>query len=254
MSNKVKKILALVLVAILGVNLAACSDQKKKAAATTPSAQTILTKAQNTNLKNMKATWKQTSPSGQILQKASAKYSKKPLVVYANFTTNSNHYKMWIENKTNYIQMQGTDTNKWFKTKLTKASSYAQLTDDLAKSTLLTLSTSNANLFKTKQTKKGYEVYYHGNNKKLWNEIIQNSPVTSVIGVDLNKAKPKKINIKIRTNKDYTLKSVSIGADYTDGSKDKKLSMKINDINKLKKLEVPASIKKNAVNLGNMAK
>lgn len=30
MSNKVKKILSLVLVAILGVNLAACSNQKRK--------------------------------------------------------------------------------------------------------------------------------------------------------------------------------------------------------------------------------
>ena len=78
----------------------------------------------------MHTTWNETE-NGQTIQKAEAQYVKDPTVIYANVATASNHYKMWIEGKNNYIQMKGTSSSHWFKTKLGKSSSYAVLTDSL---------------------------------------------------------------------------------------------------------------------------
>lgn len=198
----------------------------------------------------MHASWMQTNASGKTLQKAEAKFNKKPLVVYANFTTNSNHYTMWIDHKNSYIQSQGTATNRWFKTKPGKTSSYAELTDSLAKSALMNFSSQSAKLFKVKKTANGYFLTYSGKNSKLWKEIIQNTMITSVIGIDQNTLKNGTIKMQIATDAKYNLTQLNVDAEYHESSNIRHLKMNIDQINKLPEMKIPNHIIKSAVNLG----
>ncbi|TSO25726.1 hypothetical protein [Lactobacillus sp. LL6] len=248
MKRKFKLFTELFLGLILILILSACSTSKSKTSAL-PKAQTILSTAQNTNLNSLQATWAQTNSNKQTEQKALVKYTKKPLIMYVDFSTPSNRYKMWINNKTNYIQMHGTATNKWFKTKLTDASSYSQLADSIAKNALLNFDDSTAKLFKVKKTTSGYSLTYKGSNKEIWNIIKQNSSLTSTIGVDFSSAKPINSTITINTDKNYKLTNLAVSAKYKIQNKIKTLSMNVDKINKLGKLKVPSSITKNAVNL-----
>ena len=248
MKKNFKLFVGILLGLILTVTLSACSTSKSKTASL-PSAKTILSGAQNTDLNTLQATWTQTNSKDKIEQKAQVKYNKKPLVMYADFTTPSNHYKMWINNKTNYIQMKGTATNKWFKTKLTDASTYGQLADSFAKNSLLNFDDSTAKLFKVKKTINGYSLTYQGSSKEIWNVIKQSSSLTSTIGIDFSNVKPINNEVTINTDKDYKLTSLAVIAKYKAQKDTKALSMKIDDINKLGKLEVPSSVTKNAVSL-----
>lgn len=250
--TKVFSLITTILLAIL--TLTACSNKKSTTTqSSTPSAKTILAKTQTTKFSSLHATWLQTDKNNQTLQKAEASYQKKPLIIYADFTTNSNHYKMWINSKHNYVQMQGTSSKRWFKTKLGKASSYAQLTDDLAQSTLMTFSSNSAKLFKVKKAANGYTLTYSGKNKTLWSEIIKNSMITSVIGIDTNKVKPGKVNVKIETDKNYSLTGLTIDAAYKENNSEKHLKMVIDKINQVSKMQIPSSVTKSAVDLGSLS-
>lgn len=241
------------LLVILGLTLSACSSNNNKSAESLPSAQTILNDAEKTNLKTMRATWQQTNSSGKTLQKATAQYNKKPLVVYANFTTTANHYKMWISGKNNYVQMQGTSTDKWFKTKLSKTSSYAALTDSLAQSALASFNSKSLKKFKVAKTDNGYAISYKGSNKTIWNQLIQNGMITSVIGIDTDSIKPGKVNIMINTDKNYNLTKLSSTVGYKENNSTKNIAVTIDQINQLKNLKVPNKVVKSAVDLGSVS-
>lgn len=247
-----KKFLAFALTGVAVLSLAACSNNSNSAnKENLPSAKKVLTGAQNTKLNSMTANWLQTNAAGKETQKATAQYQKKPVVIHADFSTEGSHYKMWIDGKYNYIQSKGTATNKWFKTKISSSSSYAQLTADLAQSAILSLSSSSANLFKVSKTNNGYLLSYSGNNKKIWKSIIQDSMITSVIGIDPNNVEPDKTTIKINTDSKYNLTKVDIDAGYKDDGTSKHLKLNIDDINKSSKLKVPDSVIKSAVKLSN---
>lgn len=243
--------LAFLLTLILAVSLTACSQQKASPQKPhLPSAKTVLVKAEDTKFNTMHCTWLQTNAKGRILQKAEVKYNHRPLVVFANFTTNANHYQMWIKGKNNYVQMQGTATKHWFKTKLSKTSSYVQLTGDLAEAALISFS-KNAKLFKvTRGTKKGYTLTYQGRNKQMWKDMNQGSMISSIIGIDMDDAKPRTIKVIFKTDKNYHLTNAQIDAAYRDENSLKHLKMNINEINTLGKLKVPAVVTKNAVAIG----
>lgn len=245
--KKTKLLFTSFLALIIGLSLSACSTQKEKTSL--PSAKTILAGAQDTTLKNLAANWQQTDANNKTTQSAKIKYSSKPLVMHADITTNSNHYKMWIDNKTNYIQMRGTASDKWFKTKFTDSSSYAQLADSIAKNALLNLDDSTAKQFKVKKASSGYKLTYNGNSAKIWNSIKQSSSITSMIGIDFSKAKLTNINIEINTDKNYKLTGLNVLAKYKENKKNKTFKMTISQINKLGKLKVPTSVSKNAINL-----
>lgn len=252
MRKILKNTAAIFFTVLFVLTLAACSNNKKSSQPKEklPSATTILNGAQNTKFKSMTATWTQTDDKGDALQRAKAQYQKKPLVVFADFSTESNHYKMWIDGKHNYMQMQGTATNKWFKTKVTKASSYAQLTADLAQSALLSFSQNSAKLFKVKKIDNGYLLAYSGNNKKIWKSVTQNSMITSVIGIDLDNVKPYNTEVKISTDKKYNLTKTTIDAAYKDDGQVKHLKLNIDGINKNSNLKIPNAVTKSAVELG----
>lgn len=246
--KKLKLLFTGVLAVILTLSLTACSSQKTTKN-TLPSAKTILAGAQNTNLKSLTASWQQKNEKNETTQSAKIKYNSNPLVMQANIITNSNHYQMWINNKTNYIQMSGTASDKWFKTKLSDSSNYAQLADSIAKNALLNLDESTAKQFKVKKTNSGYSLTYNGNSAKIWKSIKQSSSITSMIGIDFSNAKSSNMDIKINTDKNYKLTSLSVFAKYKEEGKTKTFNMAISQINKLGKLKVPASVTKNAVNL-----
>lgn len=245
--KKIKIFLTSFLAIILITSLSACST--KKTEAKLPSAKTILTGAQSTNLNNLVATWTQKNSTGKTTQTAKVKYNKKPLIMQVHVTNNSNHYKMWINNKTNYIQMSGTASNKWFKTKSSDNSNYAQLADSIAKNALLNLDDSTAKLFKVKKTNSGYNLTYNGNSKKLWQSIQQSSSITSMIGIDFLNAKVDNIKIQINTNQNYKLTNLTIFAKYKENKKIKTFNMTLDKINKLSNLKIPTSVTKDAVNL-----
>ena len=249
---KKKSLFSLLFLALLTIFVSACSKnsvQKNNL----PSPQVILSKAQNTKFKSLHATWLQTATSGQTLQKAEARFQKKPLTIFAYFTTNSNHYKMWMNDKQNYVQMQGTASNHWSKTKMGKASSYAQLTDQLAQSALMTFSSNSAKLFKVRRSSNGYQLTYTGNNKKIFNEIIQNTMITSVIGIDTNNIKPVKMVISLNTNQKYDLNKLNIDVTYKEKKAPKHIKMIINQINGLPKMQIPSNVTKSAVDLGSLS-
>lgn len=236
------------LIPLLGLLLlSACSkkaEQKPKIAL--PSAQSILVKTSKTNFKTMHAIWQQTNSSGQVLQKTTAKYSKSPLVLYANFTTDSNHYQLWIKGKHSYVKMEGTASEKWFKTSLSKSSSYSNLTGDAAKIALMSF-TSDAKLFKVAKNNKGYRLTYNGNSQKIWQDISDNQVITSVIGLDLNEVKPKSSKITIDTDSKSNLTSLKIDSKYSESGQIKHLQFTADQINQLPPLSVPKKVLASAV-------
>lgn len=248
MKFKNKNIL-LVLVGMLAVFLAGCSVQTSKKTNTLPSAKSILTKAQKDTYKSMHASWVE-ADSAKILQKADLKYTTNPTVVYADVAAASNHYKMWIQGKTSYIQMKGTSSSHWFKTK-SKDNDYSSLIKTLNGS-LLTPFVNLGKQFKVKRNGNGYVLQYQGNNKKIWNAIVSDSGVTSLIGIDIDDVKPIEDNIQIKVDGDYHLTGAKIAASYRDDGEKKKFTMNVDQIDQVKKLAIPTSIKKNAVDLGKL--
>ncbi len=158
---------------------------------------------------------------------------------------------MWIEGKNNYIKMKGTNSQHWFKTKLSKTSAYGAITNSLNGSLLMPF-IPTAKSFKVKQNGKDYLLIYKGNNKKIWNAIISDSAFTALIGIDLDNVKPIKNDIQINVDQNYHIKKVNIDSTYKDDGQKKNFTMQIDQINQVKKLTVPASVKKSAVDLGKL--
>lgn len=248
MKFKHQNIIITVLLALLF--LTACSKTVSNKTANLPTAKTILTKAEKDNFNSMHASWNE-SANQKTQQKAEAQYTKKPTVIYANVSSNSNHYQMWIEGKNNYIKMKGTNSQHWFKTKLSKTSAYGAITDSLNGSLLMPF-IPTAKSFKVKQNGKDYLLTYKGNNKKIWNAIISDSAFTALIGIDLDNVKPIKNDIQINVDQNYHIKKVNIDSTYKDDGQKKNFTMQIDQINQVKKLTVPASVKKSAVDLGKL--
>ena len=241
------------LIGIFVLLLTGCSTNKTttKKENTLPSAKTILTKAQKTKFDSMHATWDETE-NGATIQKAEAQYVKDPTVIYANVAAASNHYKMWIEGKTSYIQMKGTSSNHWFKTKLGKSNSYAVLTDSLNNTLDPFVATSKS--FKVKPNGNDYTLSYKGNNKKIWNAIVSDSAITVLIGIDLDNVKPINNEILIDVDKNYHITDVKVVSTYKDEGTNRTFTMNVDQIDQIKHLEVPANVKKGAVDLGKMSK
>lgn len=240
------------LIGIFVLLLAGCSTNKTtKKENTLPSAKTILTKAQKTKFDSMHATWDETE-NGATIQKAEAQYVKDPTVIYANVATASNHYKMWIEGKTSYIQMKGTSSNHWFKTKLGKSNSYAVLTDSL--NNMLDPFVATSKSFKVKPNGNDYALSYKGNNKKIWNAIVSDSAITVLIGIDLDNVKPINNEILIDVDNSYHITDVKVVSTYKDEGTNRTFTMNADQIDQIKHLEVPANVKKGAVDLGKMSK
>lgn len=241
------------LIGIFVLLLAGCSTNKTttKKENTLPSAKTILTKAQKTKFDSMHATWDETENDATI-QKAEAQYVKNPTVIYANVATASNHYKMWIEGKTSYIQMKGTSSNHWFKTKLGKSNSYAVLTDSL--NNMLDPFVATSKSFKVKPNGNDYALSYKGNNKKIWNAIVSDSAITVLIGIDLDNVKPINNEILIDVDNSYHITDVKVVSTYKDEDTNRTFTMNADQIDQIKHLEVPANVKKGAVDLGKMSK
>ena len=241
------------LISIFVLLLAGCSTNKTttKKENTLPSAKTILTKAQKTKFDSMHATWDETENDATI-QKAEAQYVKNPAVIYANVATASNHYKMWIEGKTSYIQMKGTSSNHWFKTKLGKSNSYAVLTDSL--NNMLDPFVAISKSFKVKPNGNDYALSYKGNNKKIWNAIVSDSAITVLIGIDLDNVKPINNEILIDVDNSYHITDVKVVSTYKDEGTNRTFTMNADQIDQIKHLEVPANVKKGAVDLGKMSK
>lgn len=242
------KNLIIALVCLLAVFLTACSAEKSKNKGNTlPSSKTILTKAQKENFKSLQANWVEKDRT-KTLQKAEVKYTLKPTVVYADVAAESNHYKMWLENKNSYIQMKGTRTKRWFKTK-SESNTYSSLVKNL-NGNLLTPFVSLSKQFKVKQNGTGYQLSYQGKSRKVWNAIVSNAGITSLIGIDIDDVKPIASEIQITTDRDYQVTGVKIASTYKDDGEKKSFKMQVDQINKVEKLSVPTSVKKAAIDLG----
>lgn len=244
---KKKKILFWVLLTFVLI-LTACSKSKPQTANSLPTAKTVLTTAQKTKINNFHSVWTQTNDNSKVLQKAEVKYSKKPFVIFANFTTNSNHYKMWLNHKNNYIQMQGTSTKKWFKTKLSKSAPYQQLSDALVLNSLQAF--NQVKDFKVKKNSQGYLLTYQGKNKQLWQDLIASSLITSIIGIDQNNAKAGLAKVNLQTDRHYHLTGLQLTYGYQENKTKKQIQVVIDQVNKLSKLSIPIQITKSAVDLG----
>lgn len=238
------------MVGILAVFLAGCSNSKtSKKTNTLPAAKTILTKAQKDSYKSMHATWVE-ADSTNTLQKAAVKYTTNPTVVYADVAAVSNHYKMWIQGKNSYIQMKGTSSMHWFKTKA-KANEYTSLIKTLNGSLLMPF-VNLGKQFKIKRSGQGYLLQYKGNNKKIWNAIVSDSGVTALIGIDIDDVKPINTAIRIQVDQDYHMTSAEIASTYRDDGEKKKFTMNVDQIGQVKPLTIPNSVKKNAIDLGKL--
>lgn len=108
--------------------------------------------------------------------------------------------------------------------------------------------------FKVKQNGNDYALIYKGNNKKIWNAITSDSAVTALIGINLDDVKPINNEIQIDVEKNYSINDVKVSSTYKDDAKKKTFTMNADQINQIKTLSVPTSIKKNAVDLGKLNK
>lgn len=245
------KKLILGLVALLALFLSACSQKSAKSGDNLPSAKTILTKAQKANYNSMHATWDEKS-NGKTSQKAAVEYTTKPTIIYANVSATSNYYKMWVEGKNSYIQMKGTNSSHWFKT-TTKAGTYSSFIQSL-NGNLLTPFIPLHKQFKVKKNDNNYALIYKGNNKRVWNAIVSDAAVTTLIGIDIDDVKPINTEIQVDVDKNYNVNDVKIVSSYKDDGQKKTLTMNVDQIDQIKKLSVPSAVKKNSVDLGNLDK
>ena len=245
------KKLILGLVALLALCLSACSQKSAKSGDNLPSAKTILTKAQKANYNSMHATWDEKS-NGKTLQKAAVEYTTKPTIIYANVSATSNYYKMWVEGKNSYIQMKGTNSSHWFKT-TTKAGTYSSFIQSL-NGNLLTPFIPLHKQFKVKKNDNNYALIYKGNNKRVWNAIVSDAAVKTLIGIDIDDVKPINTEIQVDVDKNYNVNDVKIVSSYKDDGQKKTLTMNVDQIDQIKKLSVPSAVKKNSVDLGKLDK
>lgn len=244
-----KKTFLCSLLLVVTLVLAACSkNSSSQNKSQLPSATTILNGAQKTKINNFESIWQQTNQNHKVSQKAEVKFCKQPFVIYANFTTNNNHYQMWGNHKNSFIQMQGTATKKWFKTKLSKTASYRQLSDALITNALQTL--DQIKKFQVNKTNQGYQLTYQGRNQKLWQDLLNSAVITSVIGLDQNNVKLKQIKINLQTDHHYNLTSLKLDNQYQENKENKNIQIKIDQINKSAQLKIPNKVTKSAVDLG----
>lgn len=244
------KILILTLLCFLSLELAAC--QQKHAAPPqkqVPTSSQLFNQIVQQKPKSCQSHWQQTNGSGKVLQAVQVKYQRQPLVVYANFMTRANHFRMWISGKTNYIQMQGTASKHWFKTKLAKSSAYAQITDDLVPVISQTFG-QQAKLFHVRSVGNNYELVYHGRSQKIWRSLCDNALIASVIGVDLDHVKPADSTIIFQTNRHSHLRQIRLQCSYRDEGHDKQLRLRVDHLNQGQRLAIPRFILHSAVNLG----
>lgn len=237
---------AILLLAMVTV-LSACHRRKPQPA---PSPARIIARAEGTKIKSMSASWRQVDQGGKVEQAIDAKYQKKPLVVYADMTTKSNKQKIWLNSQNTYIQSKGTATNRWFKTKISKANDYAQLTDDLSRSILMDLS-SYADKFSDATVAKNGDYYltYSGHSKKLFKSLVNDTMITSVVGIDSNTIKPKHVKFTLVTDHFCSLKSINVQITYVENGQTKQAKVNVNNINKMKHMSVPTSVTKTAVDM-----
>lgn len=240
----------LALVSVLAIFLAGCANQTSKKTNSLPSAKTILTKAEKDSYKSLHASWVE-ADSAKTLQKAAVKYTTNPTVVYTDVAATSNHYKMWVKGKTSYIQMKGTSSSHWFKIKSKDNGNYSSLIKSLNGS-LLSPFVNLGKQFKVKRSGSGYVLQYKGNNKKVWNAIISDSGVTSLIGIDIDDVKPIESDIQIKVDAGYHLSEAKIASTYKDDGEKKSFTMDVDQIGQVNKLTIPSSVKKNAVDLGKL--
>ena len=248
---KKKRIFLLSLLLALPLILTACSSSQSSEAL--PKPDKILSIAQNTEISSMQASWVQSNKQQQVLQNATVFFQKKPMVIHGDFNTTDNNYKMWMNEKNNYIQSQGTSSKRWFKTEVSKNSKYSELTDALASSALMAFSKKAAKSFNVKKTSTGFTLTFNGNSKKMWNEVISNTLLASFIGIDQDAVKPENVKIIVTTTDDYDLKKLEIDAEYQENDQVKNLKLIINQINRLPKMQIPSNVTKSAVDLGSQA-
>lgn len=235
------------LLLILPIFLTACSNKSTKNSV--PSAKTILTSSSNTKITSLQATWLQTNQHQQIQQKAVVDYQKDPFIIHINSQASSNSYKMWVNKNNTYIQDPGTASNRWFKTQQSDNASFKMLTDALNSSTLITFGNSVNSFFKVQQTANGYKLTYDGKDQKMWDQIVANTILTTIVGVDQKSVKPEKIHIQILTNKNYKLKKINIDTRYKEDGKTKNLKLVINQINQLPEMQIPSNVTNGAIDL-----
>lgn len=90
--------------------------------------------------------------------------------------------------------------------------------------------------------------------KKVWNAIVSNAAVTTLIGIDIDDVKPINTEIQVDVNKNYNVNDVKIASSYKDDGQKKTLTMNVDQIDQIKKLSIPSTVKKNSVDLGKIGK
>lgn len=148
--------------------------------------------------------------------------------------------------------MKGTNSSHWFKT-TTKAGTYSSFIQSL-NGNLLTPFIPLHKQFKVKKNDNNYALIYKGNNKKVWNAIVSDAAVTTLIGIDIDDVKPINTEIQVDVDKNYNVNDVKIVSSYKDDGQKKTLTMNVDQIDQIKKLSVPSAVKKNSVDLGKLDK
>lgn len=75
-----------------------------------------------------------------------------------------------------------------------------------------------------------------------------------MIGIDLDNVKPINNEILIDVDKSYHITDVKVVSTYKDEGTKRTFTMNADQIDQIKHLEVPANVKKGAVDLGKMSK
>ena len=99
-----------------------------------------------------------------------------------------------------------------------------------------------------------YALIYKGNNTRVWNAIVSDAAVATLIGVDIADVKPMNTEIQVDVDKNYNVNDVKIVSSYKDDGQKKTLTMNVDQIDQIKKLSVPSAVKKNPVDLGTLDK
>lgn len=221
-----------------------------------PSSQSLLKKAQKTDIENFQLQLDEKSSSEHFYGQVS--YQRSPFLMKTKLTEKGDQtINMWVQGNYAYVKYFKGKQAAWYKAKLSQYTTIKQFQATIKQMDQLYLSKQSAKLFKVASTTSGYKLTYTGKNKNLWQDITEKDGLATLTSdASMVKATIKRIQMTILLNQRGRLTGVKLTAKYQPQGKQKATTTKLSllKINQGKKLTLPEKVKKNSVDITKLNK